>query len=600
MYRDIKKEEIIKGVKLWKNIDNKFTVLMLHYSADPEKTKEWVDREKEGTPKATWAKEYEIDFTTKAGKLIYGPEFCDFDEDIHLVDCSVPEPYELCIGLDFGQSNPTAAVVGAWTADGSMYIIDEYYNPALPSVSSREMFEKFKYLMGYDDEASFATKKVLINKTFSIRVIDPSTKNRNRSKVRFGEEIQYSIKEEFEDNGWDFELGINDVQAGLTRVREYMSVVGKKTKLYILKDKCPNLIRELKNYRYKTLTKQREKTHNNPEEPIKKNDHACLVGNTKILMWDGLEKQIKDIKVGDLVKTQNGSEKVIDWALIRKKAEINEVILSNGFSLKGTKDHKIYTKKGVMPIDTLRYGDNIRVLNNELISLCRNQLSLIKRNITGMVSIIAQSVDIKTEEGDYTKQCGNFITDKYQTDFMFTTSIDVHGIIESTIFNLKKEVPIYRNILKSAGRILNIEKEGKQILQELDRLQKNGIDLLKDLRGIKKMGKNAGLINKSIKDFVIGARKNMKLISQLDQNFVIRIVSNQPCGKEDVYNITVENEHRYFANGILVRNCDALRYLLMTRPPVITATRKPKTRIQKDIDSLLKPKARLDNLWDID
>ena len=33
-----------------------------------------------------------------------------------------------------------------------------------------------------------------------------------------------------------------------------------------------------------------------------------------------------------------------------------------------------------------------------------------------------------------------------------------------------------------------------------------------------------------------------------------------PIRKEDVYNITVEIAHDYFANGILVKNCDALRY----------------------------------------
>jgi len=31
-----------------------------------------------------------------------------------------------------------------------------------------------------------------------------------------------------------------------------------------------------------------------------------------------------------------------------------------------------------------------------------------------------------------------------------------------------------------------------------------------------------------------------------------------------VYNLTVEGEHEYFANGILTHNCDALRYALFT------------------------------------
>ena len=38
------------------------------------------------------------------------------------------------------------------------------------------------------------------------------------------------------------------------------------------------------------------------------------------------------------------------------------------------------------------------------------------------------------------------------------------------------------------------------------------------------------------------------------------------CGKADVYNLTVGGCHEYFANGVLVSNCDALRYGAMSRP----------------------------------
>ena len=35
------------------------------------------------------------------------------------------------------------------------------------------------------------------------------------------------------------------------------------------------------------------------------------------------------------------------------------------------------------------------------------------------------------------------------------------------------------------------------------------------------------------------------------------------AGRAPVFNLTVEGEHEYYANGVLVANCDALRYLLM-------------------------------------
>jgi hypothetical protein len=42
---------------------------------------------------------------------------------------------------------------------------------------------------------------------------------------------------------------------------------------------------------------------------------------------------------------------------------------------------------------------------------------------------------------------------------------------------------------------------------------------------------------------------------------VLRVSSS---GNERVYDLTVEGEHEFFANGVLVHNC--LRYLVMAKP----------------------------------
>ena len=281
MYKDIDKPEIIPGLKVWKNPKNKFLVTMLHYTADEEKDpdrkgKEWYDREKMGALKVVWNKEYEIDFTTKSGKLIFGPDFCDFDPKVHFIDSfELQEPYELLVSLDFGQRHPTAALIGVWTKDSELYIIDEYYKPAIPSVSSRDMFKKFEYLMGDLDGKSIRQKRDIATSIFSVRVADPSTIPKNRTKVKEGVEIPYSVIEDFYDNGWDFEPGNNDVTASITRIREYMQIDSfGKTHIYIFKDKCPNLCKEIIGWRYKEMTELQERTRSSSEEPVKKNDDA--------------------------------------------------------------------------------------------------------------------------------------------------------------------------------------------------------------------------------------------------------------------------------------------------------------------------------------
>ena len=79
---------------------------MLHHSADPDKDperdgKEWYKNERRGTPKADWKKEYEIDFTTRSGKLIYGSDFCDFDKHVHFINSfEMPDDIELLLGVN--------------------------------------------------------------------------------------------------------------------------------------------------------------------------------------------------------------------------------------------------------------------------------------------------------------------------------------------------------------------------------------------------------------------------------------------------------------------------------------------------------------------
>lgn len=282
-YKDVEKPEIIDGLKIWRNPKNKFTVAMLHYSADNEKDperegKEWYEKEREGVPLADWNKEMEIDTSSRAGKLIFGSEFCDFNTSVHFINSFEIEKAEYLLSLDFGQNNPTATLIGAWTPDNRLYVIDEYYKPALPSVSSREMFKQFSYLMSDDQDflqKSLSQKRTAADIAFQIKVIDPSTTQKNRTKIKEGEEIPYSVLEDFYDHGWDFEQGNNDVEAGITRIREYFQLdASGKSHLYIFKDKCPNLCLELLNYRYKKLTELQEKTRNQSEEPVKKNDHA--------------------------------------------------------------------------------------------------------------------------------------------------------------------------------------------------------------------------------------------------------------------------------------------------------------------------------------
>lgn len=42
----------------------------------------------------------------------------------------------------------------------------------------------------------------------------------------------------------------------------------------------------------------------------------------------------------------------------------------------------------------------------------------------------------------------------------------------------------------------------------------------------------------------------------------VHVQSVRSIGNDQVFNLTVEEDHEYYANGILVSNCDAERYII--------------------------------------
>jgi intein/homing endonuclease len=335
-----------------------------------------------------------------------------------------------------------------------------------------------------------------------------------------------------------------------------------------------NIIREYRNYLWDT---DREgKIINVPSPGF---DH-CLVGDTNILMANGGKKNIKNIKIGDEVITDKGVNKVVASWLDAKNVPIYEITLSNGYRLKGTGRHKIYTERGKIAIDALRHDDIIKVLNYKQISSWKKQLFILGKDLTGTVNTIASLV----EEKDCTKLFTNKFLVLSQKDTTSTTLIKTEQITKLVILNLLKRQSIYQNIIKKIGKTKILEKELGKIVRGLDILRKNGINQKKVKNGTLNTVKKLGQTKNKLKRFAKYAEKNIKHFSQNVQNFAITIVKRKRCGKADVYNLTIDREHNYFANGILVGNsADAIRYGLESYRPVniVFKNRVLATRLNK-------------------
>ena len=64
----------------------------------------------------------------------------------------------------------------------------------------------------------------------------------------------------------------------------------------------------------------------------------------------------------------------------------------------------------------------------------------------------------------------------------------------------------------------------------------------------------------------------------------MKIKKIEELGREDVYNMTVENHHNFAVNGgFLVHNCDAIRYFIAGRPKPNWA-KKPEPHFNFDFE----------------
>lgn len=136
-------------------------------------------------------------------EVFEGQIYTEFNKKIHVIQpFTIPSEWETIVAIDHGMVNPTAALFAAIDYDGNVFIFDEYYSPGLVSEHSKSILEKVG-----DRDVSFW-------------LIDPST----RAKTREKDGMQWSVMEEYEDNGIYATPANNELLGGINRVREFLRV----------------------------------------------------------------------------------------------------------------------------------------------------------------------------------------------------------------------------------------------------------------------------------------------------------------------------------------------------------------------------------------
>lgn len=271
---------------------------------------------------------------------------------------------------------------------------------------------------------------------------------------------------------------------------------------------------------------------------------CCFVANTKIQTFDG-EKPISDVVVGDYVLTRFGYKKVLSAKKTGRKPVISRI------GLRGTSSHPIITKNGIIALDALRVGDIIITWNPKLSSIEEKSIvdtQMLNSDNTEFIFGHQEKI-----EHHYIGKCGLTLLEKYLKAFWFITKMEILLIIQYPILKLFQ----YQNMPKFISMTLEDEKKLWKILAWLESKLQSGIKAMKGNRRTKLLDNYLGNIDCHLQKLVWCVEKNIKRIFLEDQNIALQIARTEVdiC---DVYNLNIEDAHEFFANNILVHNCDAI------------------------------------------
>ena len=236
------------------------------------------------------------------------PEFEIVDEFPHYAK-------HVAVGMDFGYSQDSTAIIRCGLVDDKLYMDEECYRTHM--LTSEIILELKRIgLFVYADSADPRLIQEIANAGI---VIYPADKYKG------------------------------SVMGGLTKMMEYKLCVTRRS---------ANIIKELRNYVY-----AQNKDGKFINEPVDAYNH-CFVGETMIETLSGI-KRIDSIKVGEYVLTSDGYRKVSRFFDNGYKKILHIRLTFDNFvvDIKATPEHKIKTTKGWKQLQELTRWDVLYTYN---------------------------------------------------------------------------------------------------------------------------------------------------------------------------------------------------------------------------------------------
>lgn len=356
---------------------------------------------------------------------------------------------------------------------------------------------------------------------------------------------------------------------------------------------CKHTIDEFTYYSYKTdkLTDEvlpvLEDKHNHVVD-------ACIAEGQLITCKNG-DVPIEHVKVGDHVLTRSGYKEVLFSGITDINRSLVRVETSNG-SVDCTPDHRIYTSKGFVRADALRYNDEIINVEHKeclkpLSGMVRNTGAILTASISRIGCIL--SAHLEGRDISCTGMSGNMRMVPFRMGTRYITATKIREIILRHISFASRQP----NTRRSIHSMLTGLRGSGSILSASDRSPKHGIPAKRAPRSIARLVRwpirtlcrypspatNAATCSLQdrratgtgfartpanlrtaatraltmLKGAVYGVARLSPRTSiarpKLVRGRVLTVKELETKG--NVYDLTVDGQPEFFAGGVLVHNC---------------------------------------------
>ena len=509
-----------------------------------------------------------------------GLVYDDFDRAVHVA--APPSSFvQVVAGVDEGYTNPAVIIPVGFDTDGRAWVITEFYQRRVLQGTVVQTARMFRDL--YRVRAFY---------------VDPSAAG---------------LAAEMQQAGLTVIAANNSVAEGIQTVKARLARAGDGKPRLFVSPECANLLAELESYVW------REGRGGLRDEPVKENDHACLVAGTLIATRRGAVP-IEYINVGDYVITRQGWQRVLWAGQTVSSASVITAFFSDGSRLTGTPTHPVYVEgKGYTDLRALRYGDIIETQPLQEVSLCQSapapqwmrwntealSIGAIQTLSGGPTACTTRPTAyiVSAAWDGFTKRYGKMLMELSRMIATFTTATATRLITLLIILLACLGVTTWRNMARHLPRKSG-SNYGREWRKPVTRLL-SGIGPRKGGHGIKRWGFCLGRTVNQLRVRVSIAVSLMKLWQVMGRTAFALISAEPPRGARvawitrtepvrsaerhsrptstatsviapvyvvnvqderenaDVYNLVVDVAPEFYANGILVHNCDALRYALM-------------------------------------